>query len=63
MRNIKLTETEWKYICDALGYGSTDLADSWEDEGIKYGTKEWDRKNELLKKAERQIFWALREVS
>ena len=63
MRNIKLTETEWKYICAALGYGSMDLADSWEDAGIKLWTKEWQRKNELLKRAEHKVATAKREVA
>jgi len=68
MRNIKLTESEWKYLCDALGYGGIDLSDSWADtfpkhRGVKFGTKEWNRKNELLKRAEYKFFTAKREKS
>ena len=68
MRNIKLTESEWQYICDALGYGAIDLTDSWGDDftgnkKVKYGTKEWTRKNDLLKRAERKIFNAKKEVA
>ena len=67
MRNIKLTEAEWKLICDSLSFGSTDLVDSWGDNfgglGLKSGTKEWSRKNDLLKRAERKIFCAEREVA
>ena len=68
MRNIKLTESEWKYICDALSYGGIDLTDSWEydftgHKNAKYGTKEWTRKNNLLKRAERKIFGAKKEVA
>ena len=68
MRHIKLTESEWRYICDARGYGEIDLTDSWEDDftghkKAKYGTKEWTRKNNLLKRAERKIFGAKKEVA
>ncbi len=59
MRNIKLTESEWKYLCDALGYGSIDLTDSWD----KFNWKEWSRKNDLLKRAEYKFFTAKKEVS
>ena len=62
MRNIKLTETEWKYIKDALVHAG-DFIDSWEDNGIKFPSKEFDRKNELLKRAEYKIFTAKREVT
>ena len=62
MRNIKLTETEWKYIKDALVHAG-DFIDSWEDDGIKFPSKEFDRKNELLKRAEYKIFTAKREVA
>ena len=62
MRNIKLTETEWKYIKDALVHAG-DFIDSWEDNGIKFPSKEFDRKNELLKRAEYKIFTAKREVA
>tara|TARA_R100001594_G_C4040095_1_gene263021 strand:+ start:1466 stop:1651 length:186 start_codon:yes stop_codon:yes gene_type:complete len=61
MRNIKLTESEWKYLCDALL--CSDFPDSWPNEGIKFGTKEWDRKNELLKRAEYKFVNAKKEVA
>ena len=68
MRNIKLTESEWKYLCESIGYGSIDLTDSWSDtcnvnRAVKIGTKEWDRKNELLKRAEYKFFTAKKEVA
>lgn len=61
MRNIKLTETEWRYIKDALIHAG-DFVDSWGDDGIKFPSKEFDRKNGILKRAEYKIFTAKREV-
>jgi len=60
MRNIKLTEAEWRYICDALYYGTGDLSDSWVP---KYPTKSWLQKSALLKRAERKIYNAKKEVA
>ena len=60
MRNIKLTETEWKYIKDALYYGSLELSDSWFP---PYPSKEWLRKNTILKRAEYKFVTAKKEVA
>jgi len=68
MRNIKLTEAEWRYICEVLGFYDNpkfykeeiDLADSRQP---KYPTKLWLRKNALLKRAQRKIYNAKREVA
>jgi len=62
MRNIKLTETEWKYIMGALVHAG-DFIDSWEDNGVRFPSKEFDRKNGILKRAEYKIFAAKREVA
>jgi hypothetical protein len=56
MRNIKLTETEWKYICDALVHAN-DFVDSWEADKF---TREWYRKIAILKRAEHKVFTAKR---
>ena len=57
MRNIKLTETEWRYIKDAL-ISSGDLYDVWNSE---YSRPELDRKCRILKRAEGKIFSAKKE--
>ena len=62
MRNIKLTEAEWKYICDALIH-TGDFVDSWEEEGVKYPTKAWHRRSAILKSAERKIYVAKKEAA
>ena len=61
MRNIKLTEAEWRYIKGALIH-SGDFVDSWEDK-VKFLSKEWDRKNELFQRAQSKIFNAKKEVA
>ncbi len=61
MRNIKLTESEWRYIKGALIH-SGDFVDSWEDD-VKIFSKEWDRKNKLFKRAQSKIFNAKKEVA
>ena len=58
MRNIKLTETEWRYIKDAL-ISSGDLYDVWTSE---YSRPELDRKCRILNRAEGKIFSAKKEV-
>ena len=60
MRNIKLTEAEWRYICDTLYYGTGDLSDSWYP---AYPSKSWLRKSALLKRAQRKIYNSKREVA
>jgi len=57
MRNIKLTECEWRYICDALIHAG-DFVDSWEAD---FSSREWDRKIAILKRAEYKIATAKRE--
>ena len=58
MRNIKLTETEWKYINDALIHAG-DFVDSWEADKF---SREWNRKIAILKRAEHKIATAKRET-
>ena len=48
MRNIKLSETEWNYIKEALVH-SGDFVDSWESKSF---SKEWNRKLKILYRAE-----------
>ena len=52
MRNIKLSETEWNYIKEALVH-SDDFVDSW---GYKSFSKEWNRKLKILNRAEYKVF-------
>ena len=60
MRIIKLSETEWKYIKDALVHAG-DFIDSWGDDGVKFPSKEFDRKIGILKRAEYKIWTAKKE--
>ncbi len=57
MRNIKLTETEWRYIIDALREYSLSLISS----GDLYDGAELDRKCRILDRAEGKIFSAKKE--
>lgn len=61
MRNIKLTETEWKYICDALLH-SGDLVDTWVKGDDGYGAQELKRKIAILNRAEHKVFITKRET-
>ncbi len=63
MRNIKLTETEWKYINDALGFGTISLCDSWEIDGVKFSHKEFDRRLKILQRADYKIATAKKDKS
>ena len=56
MRNIKLTECEWKYLNDALTH-SGDFTDSWD-----VSTTEWKRKNKILRRTEYKIATAKKEA-
>jgi len=57
MRTIKLTETEWKYINEALIHAG-DFVDSWEPDKF---SREWNRKIAILKRAEHKVATAKRE--
>ena len=48
MRNIKLTETEFRYLKDCLSDGDIAMFDSWNDQ---YPESEANRRSEILKKA------------
>ena len=48
MRNIKLTETEFRYLKDCLCDGDIGLFDTWD---AQYPESEANRRSEILKKA------------